>query len=412
VSPPRRSPLVTVIIPVYNRVAYLGATIESVLGQTWADWELIVVDDGSQEDVTGFLARYTDPRITLICQDNQGNAVARNTGIAQARGRYLICLDSDDIWLPRMLETCVAILEANPDVDVAFVQWQKINATGLLLPKGPEPEPRCGDLLESLLLGYPILPSAALARARCFHEWGAYTPGLDDWELWMRWAVQGCRFLCVAQPLLHYRIHPENLNLNWSRRRQTHFAMLDALYARTDLPAVAHAVRDRAYAHQYAHFAELAWLVGHPAEAVSDFIQAVRLYPAYLDDLDFLTRIACAQEGRLDAGPLDILDLDRAEQTLLYSLNGLFTPFPGPADLSSIVCRRRAAAYGRAYLVLARLAYSLNHDMVATRRFLCRSLAAWPAVVGHSDWIRWLARAWIGWTRIQTWKMAVPFGRL
>jgi hypothetical protein len=171
-------------------------------------------------------------------------------------------------------------------------------------------------------------------------------------------------------------------------------------------------VRDRAYAHQYAHFAELAWLVGHPAEAVSDFIQAVRLYPAYLDDLDFLTRIACAQEGRLDAGPLDILDLDRAEQTLLYSLNGLFTPFPGPADLSSIVCRRRAAAYGRAYLVLARLAYSLNHDMVATRRFLCRSLAAWPAVVGHSDWIRWLARAWIGWTRIQTWKMAVPFGRL
>lgn len=405
-SRPRRLPLVTVVIPVYNRIAYLGATVEGVLSQTEMDWELIIVDDGSQEDVAGSLARYADPRVTLVRQENQGNAAARNAGLARARGRYVVCLDSDDVWLPRMLEMCVATLEANPDVDVTFVQWQKINAEGALLPKGPEPEPRCGDLLEPLLLGYPILPSAALARRHRFHEWGAYTPGLDDWELWMRWAVQGCRFLCIAQPLLRYRIHAGNLNLNWSRRRQAHFAMLDAIYARTDLPAIAHAVRDRAYARQHAHFAELAWLVGRPADAVADFVQAVRLNPAYLSDLDFLTRIACAQEGRLDAGLPRAPDLDRAERTLVQSLDALFLSASWPAELPPAIRQQRATAYGRAYLALARLAYSLNHDMAAARRFLRRSLLVWPASIWRSDWIRWVVRSWLGWARVQAWKTA------
>lgn len=409
---PERSPLVTVVVPVYNRTVYLGAAIESVFAQTLADWELIVVDDGSQEDVAGFLARYADSRITFIRQDNQGNAAARNAGIVRACGRYVVCLDSDDVWLPEMLEACVATLEANPEVDVAFVQWQKINAEGVLLPKGPEPEPRRGDLLEPLLLGYPILPSAALARRQRFREWGGYTRGLDDWELWMRWAIQGCRFFCIAQPLLRYRIHAGNLNLNWSSRRQAHFAMLDAVYARTDLPAIAYALRDRAYARQHGHFAELAWLVGRTADAVADFVQAVRLNPAYLSDLDFLTRIACAQEGRLDAGPLCTLDLDRAERALIQSLDALFTPMLQSADLPLAICRKRAVAYGRAYLVLARLAYSLNHDMAAARRLLRCSLIAWPATVWHSDWVRWIARAWIGWARIQAWKAVAASRRL
>ncbi|NLG27892.1 MAG: glycosyltransferase family 2 protein, partial [Chloroflexi bacterium] len=135
------APAVGIVIPVYNRLTYLGATLESVLAQTFEAWQLVVVDDGSQEDVAGFLRGYSDSRITFLRQDNRGNGAARNAGIAATTGPYVICLDSDDVWEPRMLETCVAALEADPAVDVVYTQHQAIDAQGRALAREPGPPP-------------------------------------------------------------------------------------------------------------------------------------------------------------------------------------------------------------------------------------------------------------------------------
>lgn len=387
----------TVVVPVFNRLSYLGATLDSVLAQTRQDWELIIVDDGSQEDVAGFVARYTDPRISFVRQANQGNAAARNRGIAQGQGEFVICLDSDDVWQPAMLASCVARLDADPDVDVVYTQVQHISDDGQSLPRPIGPQPHTGDLLEPLLLGYPILPSSALARRSCFQRWGAYTPGLDDWELWLRWAASGCRFACIEEPLLQYRIHNQNFNQAYDRRRAAHFAMLDRFYSQERLPESALRLRARAYANQHFHFAVLAWELGRSEDGVAEFSAAALGHPAYLADIDFYTRIACAHQGRIDAGGRRGLNLGIAEATVLQCLDALFAR----PDLQQELRGQRHQAYGWAHLALARVAYGVAHDMERARHWLLRSLRAWPAMLWHSDWAAWAARSTVGHDQVQ-----------
>lgn len=113
-------PRVSVIIPTYNRADILDRAINSVLGQTFNDLELIVVDDGSTDDTPELIAQYEDPRLTFIeHEENRGGSVARNTGIAHATGDYLAFLDSDDAWRPRKLELQVAELDRRSDDWVA-----------------------------------------------------------------------------------------------------------------------------------------------------------------------------------------------------------------------------------------------------------------------------------------------------
>ncbi len=398
--------LVDVIIPVYNRLKYLDATIQSVLAQTYTHWRLVVVDDGSHEDVASFVGRYTDPRIGLVAQSNQGNAAARNTGIRAREGAYVLCLDSDDVLDPHMLAACASYLGSNPEVDVAYVQHDCIDAQGDMLPKAPAPEPRFGNLLEDLIMGYPILPSSALVRRSCFERWGLYTPGLDDWELWLRWAASGCTFTCIPQPLLSYRIHAENLNLAWECRRDAHLRMLDAFYQREDLPERAISLKERAYATQHARFAVLAWQIDRPRDAKTSFARAIRLNPEDLFDQELYTQIACAHQGRIRAGTADGLDWARAEDAVLGSLSNLFETATPSSDSST----QRGRAYACAYTALARHAYGVARDMGRARCYLARAFAAWPPVLLHSDWSAWLGRAFLGYRTVQSLKRIVRAG--
>src|SRR4051812_7778207 len=99
-------PLVSIVLPTYNRADVIGRAIDSVRAQTFLDWELLVIDDGST-DGTADVVTGIDQRVRLLRQPNGGTYVARNYGLVQARGRYLTFLDSDDAWLPHFLELCV-----------------------------------------------------------------------------------------------------------------------------------------------------------------------------------------------------------------------------------------------------------------------------------------------------------------
>jgi hypothetical protein len=255
-------------------------------------------------------------------------------------------------------------------------------------------------------MAYPILPSSALARRSCFERWGAYTPGMDDWELWLRWAANGCRFACIERPLLYYRIHDQNFNLAYDRRRTAHFAMLGKFYSLDGLPQEAQRLRERAYANQHFHFAVLAWQVGRPKDGVAEFAAAALRQPAYMADIDFYTRIACAHQGRIDAGSARGLSLSTAEATLLQCLDALFDRPNLPRDLQE----QRNEAYGWAYLALARVAYGVAHNMAQARRWLQSGLRAWPALLWRSDWARWAARALLGYNKIQTAKRKLDPG--
>lgn len=384
--------MISVIIPVYNRTALLPQTIESVLGQRFQDWELVIVDDGSAEDVLAVVRQYDDHRISYLRQDNQGNAVARNTGIKQSRGEYVICLDSDDLWHHEMLGLAVSRLAAEPAHDVIYTRFRLIDALGNLLDRLPGPEPLSGDLLEPILMGHPILPSSALTRRESFERWGPYTPGFDDWEMWLRWAAGGCQFYCLEEPLLYYRVHPENFNLDLDRRRQAHFAMLNAFYQRDNLPQLARQLRDRAYANQHFHFAELAFMLDRQDNAIDDYKQATVLDPSLLNSIDHYTRLACAHQGRIDAGSERGLDLNIGESTIQQTLEALTRSEDQQQGDNAIL----AEAYAWAYLSLARLAYGVANDMDRARHFLLAGLKAWPPIVWRSDWSLWYGRSVIG----------------
>lgn len=108
-------PLVSVIIPFFKGVDWLQEAVESVLNQTYKNQEIIVVNDGSDEDVSAFLEQYGD-KIKYIYQENAGPGKARNTGLSFASGEYIALLDSDDLWLPNKLEEQIGFMEANPDI--------------------------------------------------------------------------------------------------------------------------------------------------------------------------------------------------------------------------------------------------------------------------------------------------------
>ena len=134
--------LVSIITPCYNAGRFVAETIESVLGQTWPDWEMIVVDDGSSDASADIVARFAerDSRIRLIRQANAGTACARNAAMRQARGRYIALLDADDVWEPEFLERQLAFMKAKGAICVCSA-YRRINERSeeILRPTVPLP---------------------------------------------------------------------------------------------------------------------------------------------------------------------------------------------------------------------------------------------------------------------------------
>ncbi|MDX5474070.1 MAG: glycosyltransferase [Bacillaceae bacterium] len=124
------NPLVSIITPSYNSEAYIKDAIESVLAQTYTNWEMIIVDDCSTDNTVKIVNSYNDKRIQLVKLDvNSGPAIARNTAIAKAAGRYLAFLDSDDQWLPKKLEKQLHFMQIN-NIGFSFSNYEKITESG------------------------------------------------------------------------------------------------------------------------------------------------------------------------------------------------------------------------------------------------------------------------------------------
>jgi glycosyltransferase involved in cell wall biosynthesis len=185
-------PRVSVIIPTYNRADLIGETIESVLNQTFGDFEIIIVDDGSTDSTKEVVRRFDGP-IKYIYQENRGRSCARNQGFEASSGNYVCFLDSDDVLNPRMFERQVSLLESNSELGFVFSDYQFVNRAGEILPK---PEVFCahplrrGRIFRFLIYFDFIFPSSVLARRDCVNKAGLFDPSLDaaedlDWLLRM-----------------------------------------------------------------------------------------------------------------------------------------------------------------------------------------------------------------------------------
>lgn len=178
------SPKVSVIIPAYNQAQYLPDALDSVLAQTYTNWETIIVDDGSPDNVAEIAARYSgcDSRIKFLHTDNYGLSAARNTGAAHSDGEYLVFLDGDDKIAPEYIENCVKALQSDSYIKVAAPQMQCFGIHQQIWPVVYE------DYAQ-LLINNPLYATAAMRRAD-FDAIGGYDErmrkGFEDWELWIR----------------------------------------------------------------------------------------------------------------------------------------------------------------------------------------------------------------------------------
>lgn len=195
------SPRTSVIIPSFNYAEYLPAAIDSVLGQTDGDFELVVVDDGSRDNSCAVVQAYSDPRVRLLVQPHRGRGAARNTGMHTALGRYIAFLDADDIWAPDKLARQCAVLDGNSEIGLVYSRYGVINSDGRIMSKGRSylsPKPS-GAIFEHLLRSNVIgTPSTICFRRRLTVEQNAFVDEThtyrEDWHF----------FLCLAERTLVY----------------------------------------------------------------------------------------------------------------------------------------------------------------------------------------------------------------
>lgn len=245
---------VAVIIPTYNQARYIGSTIETVQRQTFSDWELFVVDDGStdktDEIVRGFLG---DERIHYIRQLNQERAVARNKGVEQSSAPYIAFLDADDLWHPEKLAKQVKAIKAQPDVGLCYTLTDTIEREGKRLQKTGRSRTYAGMVFDQLLRSNFIINSSVLLRRGSLMKVGLfdnYLPvfGSEDWDLWLRIARQYPVCL-VDEELTFYRVHPENTTHD--RVLKSGLAVVEKLYSGSERLPDSRITRSEARAYLY-----------------------------------------------------------------------------------------------------------------------------------------------------------------
>ncbi|MBC2693931.1 MAG: glycosyltransferase [Desulfobacteraceae bacterium] len=188
----KENPLVSVIIPTYNRGWILKEAIDSVLAQDFTDFELIVVDDGSTDNTHDILSSYKE-NIVVLRQDNKGVSSARNRGIVSASGRFIAFLDSDDLWLSQKLLTQVHFFNANPEALICQTEEIWIRNSIRVNPKKRHKK-LSGNIFESSLYLCLVSPSAVMIKRSLFEKTGMFDeslPACEDYDMWLR---VSCRY--------------------------------------------------------------------------------------------------------------------------------------------------------------------------------------------------------------------------
>lgn len=202
-------PKVSVVLPTYNQALYLPKALDSVFGQTFRDFELIIVNDGSTDATASILAEYqAQYSFTLIEQENQGLPMALKSGFKRACGAYLTWTSSDNIMMPDMLEVLSRTLDQHAEVGLVYADWYVIDETDQIISKA-----RTIDYDRSLLFRDNYINACFMYRRECQDKVGFYDPDFiytEDWEYWLR-ISRFFKMLHVPEVLYKLRQHSQSL---------------------------------------------------------------------------------------------------------------------------------------------------------------------------------------------------------
>ena len=213
---------VSIIIPTYNRADVIGNSIQSVLNQTYEQYELLIVDDGSTDDTELVIEQINDKRIRYIkLPENKGVAAARNEGIRQSKYDYIAFQDSDDYWKKEKLEKQMNFLTAMPDIGLLYCPYEckKADGSSIIVPNDNIPmSEKQGNIYEYMLQRNTIGTPSVLLRKECLEKSGMFCESLtclEDWELFLR-ISRDYRIAFQCEPLLYVNLSTDGVSHNIS----------------------------------------------------------------------------------------------------------------------------------------------------------------------------------------------------
>jgi glycosyltransferase involved in cell wall biosynthesis len=281
-----RMPKVSVVVPTYNRAEMLARCLGSILSQSFLDFEVVVVDDGSTDNTRDVVAGFP---VIYTYQANQGPGAARNRGIEMAKGEYVAFLDSDDILCEESLRKRVEILDSDPQAGFCYTQAYLVDETGRIF--GLEKphlyhtctRPSVDELSDYLRYGNHVTLSTIMARRECLLEVGAFDPNVrlsEDLDMWLRLA-QAYRVAHIAEPLVMFRQHDDSISTQRELREweQTNASIIEKLCNDTQFGAQLRHYRTMAYYRLYSAMGARACNRGDMQLARRYLLQAVKSHP-------------------------------------------------------------------------------------------------------------------------------------
>lgn len=279
------SPHISVVIPTYNRSALAAQAIDSVLAQSYGDFEIVLVDDGSSDDTRQVIGAYNDPRVRYFFQENAGLGAARNAGIARAQGQYVAFLDSDDLFLPHCLERHIDSFQREQDAGFVAGGYMFLDEGGqAYAARRPWRHLPQVDTLAALR-ALPIVPSGVVVRRSWLEGVGGVSNmrRSEDYDLWIRLIYGGCNMAWTPDLVCGYRIHSGQMVNDGRSQKESALVTLDHFFAQPDLPKMLSQQRDQVYAVAYLSGAFREYGAGQVNDARASLDRAIQLDPSLLD---------------------------------------------------------------------------------------------------------------------------------
>ncbi len=374
-------PQISVIIPTWNRAGLLAEAIQSVLQQTFDDFELIIIDDGSTDNTAEVVRGFADPRIVYHYQDKQERSTTRNRGVALSSGEFVTFLDDDDWFLPRKLEAQLRGFREFPQAGMIISGWDRVDETGRVVraerPWLHHPQPALKDWLFAAMAHV----AAVLIRREWFERVGGFDRDLitnEDTYLWFCLARAGCPIGWVEEVVFRQRLHGGNSVRNISQVKADKIATLNKIFSDPQAAEMLGLSKESAFAKIHLGFASLKYGAERIERAQADLARAVAYDPSLLqNDADLLLESIAAYAWHHTTG-------EPAEFT-----NRVFANLP---DELAVLRRLRRKALARTWMVGAFRAYR-RHDMAQTRQRALRAVTTEPASLLNRGFTAILARA-------------------
>lgn len=245
-------PRVSVVIPSYNSARYLGEAIGSVLEQTYARFEIIVIDDGSTDNTREVAEGFGDARIRYFHQENQGLAASRNAGAAKSRAEYLVYLDADDWLLPKKLAAQLAFMDSHPEFGLVGGAMIRTDHEGRWISRSPIDS---GEIdARALFTSNPFAVHALMIRRSCVEEAGGFDTDLGpaaDWDLYCRMMLAGNRMYRDREPVCLYRATPSGMTADPSRQTDDELRVVERTFGDGRLAEALRPMKDTALGKVY-----------------------------------------------------------------------------------------------------------------------------------------------------------------